>query len=351
MADIGGIERGGLGRHAARKVGIADDRHPIVGDDLLVHDGQLAIAALFGGKIDDHRARLHALDHVAGPQLRRLAAGDQRGGDDDVHVGGELAELGELSVPEFRARHRGVTARFRAVLGFLGEIEIDEFGAHALDLLGDFRAHVEGVGDRAEGCGGADGRKTRDARAHDEDLRRRHLAGRRDLSGEEAAEIAARLDHRPVAGDIGHGGQGIHLLGARDARHHVHGDDGRAPIPCRFHRGLVLAGIEEGDQRLALGELRDFLAQRRAHLHDDVGLAIERCGIVDDGHPGFAIGLVRKARLLAGAGLDQAVMAELLQLLRRGRRHRDARLSFVNFLRCPDLHLHPPLEPVELSYL
>jgi hypothetical protein len=73
---------------------------------------------------------------------------------------------------------------------------------------------------------GADRGKPGDARADHQHLGRRHLARRGDLAGEEAAEIVARLDHRAIARDIGHRRQRVHLLGAADPRHHVHGQRG-----------------------------------------------------------------------------------------------------------------------------
>jgi seryl-tRNA(Sec) selenium transferase len=60
----------------------------------------------------------------------------------------------------------------------------------------------------------ADGGKTRDACADHQHLGRRHLAGGGHLAGKEAAEIVARLDHRAVAGDVGHRRQRVHLLRA-----------------------------------------------------------------------------------------------------------------------------------------
>ena len=80
------VQLGGVRRHPAGQVGVADDRHPVVGDDLLARHGQLAVAAAGGREVDDHAARLHVRDHVGGDGDRRLPA-DQRGGDQDVRLG------------------------------------------------------------------------------------------------------------------------------------------------------------------------------------------------------------------------------------------------------------------------
>ena len=85
-----------------REIRVADDRDALVLDHL-AGLGELAVAALLGGEIDDHRAGLHQLDHVGEPQLRCRLAGDQRGGDDDVDVLGLLAEQRVLGLEELLA--------------------------------------------------------------------------------------------------------------------------------------------------------------------------------------------------------------------------------------------------------
>ena len=74
-------------RHGARHVGdaIVDDAVDLVGR-LGMGGGVrgLEAAALVDGDVDEHRALLHARQHLAGDQLRRGGAGDQHGADDDV---------------------------------------------------------------------------------------------------------------------------------------------------------------------------------------------------------------------------------------------------------------------------
>jgi hypothetical protein len=103
VADVVRVQRRGLGGHAARKVGIADDGDAVWRDDLLVRHGQVAVAAALGGEIDDHRARLHRRTMSCSPQLRRRPAGDQGRGDDDVNLRREFPELGELLLAELGA--------------------------------------------------------------------------------------------------------------------------------------------------------------------------------------------------------------------------------------------------------
>ena len=310
---------------------------PFGGLDRLVGHRQVAVAAALGGEVDDDRAGLHRRDHVRGPELRRRAAGDQRGGDDDVDLGRQLAELRELLLAELRRRGGGVAAGRGAVLGLL-EVEEDELGAHRLDLLGDLGPHVEGVGDRAERDRGADRGEAGDAGADDEHLGRRHLAGGGDLAGEEAAEVVAGLDHRAVAGDVRHRGERVHLLGAADARHHVHRDGGGAPGLQRLEELGVLGRVEEGDDDLALAGHLDLGRLGRTDLGDDVGLGPEVGGGRDHGDAGLAVGVVGEAGGVAGAGFDQAVVAELLQRQGGLRRQRDPLLALERLLRGTDLH-------------
>ncbi|QTK80597.1 hypothetical protein AT6N2_C3088 [Agrobacterium tumefaciens] len=348
VADVGGVKRRGLRCHAAREIGVADDDDAIVGYDALVGNRQVAIAAALGGEVDDDRTRLHHRHHVGKPQLRGVAAGDQRRGDDDIHLRGEFAEFLQLLLAEFRRGGGGITAGRCTILLLVGKIEIDEFRAHGFDLLGHFRAHVEGISDRAERCGRADGGKTGNAGADDQHLGGRHLAGGRHLTGEEAAEIIAGLDDRTIAGDIGHGRQDVHLLGAGDTRHHVHGDDVRAFLLRLFQKVLVLGGIEERDQSLVRRQAINFRRSRRANLGDDIGAAVKRLGAVDHRHAGCAIGVVRKAGRLAGPCLDDALIAEFLQSLRAVRRHGDPRFTFIEFSWCPDSQNCSPI-PVLIS--
>ncbi|MNX95537.1 hypothetical protein D3C86_1278150 [compost metagenome] len=329
VTDVGGIERRGLRRHAAREIRIADDDDAVVGDDALVGNRQVAIAAAFCREVDDNRTWLHHRYHIGEPQFRGVAARNERGGDDDIDLRSEFAELFELLLAEFRRGGGGITAGGCAVLALVGEIEIDEFGAHALDLFGHFRAHVEGIGDGAERGGRADGGKTGNASADDQHLGGRHLAGGGHLTGEEAAEIIAGLDDRAITGDVGHGGQGVHLLGAGNARHHVHGDDICALFLGLLQKVLVLGGIEERDQRLVRRQAINLRRFRRTNLGDDISAGVKRIGAVDDCHTGCAIGVVGKSRRLACTGFEDAIISEFLQCLGAVGRHADARFALI----------------------
>ncbi len=147
-------------------------------------------------------------------------------------------------------------------------------------------------------------------RTDDQNLGWRHLARRRHLSGEKAAEIVACLNDGTVAGDVCHGRQGIHLLGARNARHHVHGDDSGTPVLCLLQKRLVLRRVEEGNQRLVRRKPIDLGVFRRANLGDDIGTRVKRICALHHGHARCSIGLVGETGRFASPGFDEAFIAQ-----------------------------------------
>ena len=151
------------------------------------------------------------LHHLLGDEDRRRAVGNERGGDDDVDVPRLRGEERHLGGDERGAHLLGVAA---AAFAFLFDRHLEELGAHALDLVADGGARVEGADDRAQAARGADRRQAGDAGADDQHLGRRHAPGGRHLPGEEAAVEARGLDDRAIAGDVGHRRQRVHLLRA-----------------------------------------------------------------------------------------------------------------------------------------
>ena len=118
----------------------------------------------------------HRLDHVGADEARRRAAGNQRGGDDDVLFGDmrgdEVGLLRLVGVRHFLC----VAARGFSLLELL-VLDGDEFRPERLDLLLGRRAHV-GRGDhRAQAPAGGDRLQAGDADAHDEQLGGRDRAG------------------------------------------------------------------------------------------------------------------------------------------------------------------------------
>ena len=73
-------------RQARGHVAVADDLHAVDLDDLARHRA-LDVAAGLDRQVDDHAAGAHRRDLRVADQPRGGAAGDQRGGDDDVLLG------------------------------------------------------------------------------------------------------------------------------------------------------------------------------------------------------------------------------------------------------------------------
>mmetsp|Transcript_46358 Transcript_46358/g.121648 ORF Transcript_46358/g.121648 Transcript_46358/m.121648 type:complete len:809 (+) Transcript_46358:937-3363(+) len=236
------VQRRRRRREARVEVGVAEEGDAILGDVLLVLDRARDVATRLRRQVDAHGAGLELCDHVGVDERRRLLAGDERRGDDDVDL---LALLGEHlvggGVP--LSRHLlGVPAR---ALAALLKVDLEELGAHRLRLLLDGGTHVEQADDRAHVLRGLHGGQAGDAATEHEHLGRRHFARRRHLASEEAAELAGSLNDCAIACDVRLRREGVEGLAARERpRDAIHGK----------HRGLLL------------GELvHELLVLRRKH--------------------------------------------------------------------------------------
>src|SRR5690606_25251754 len=193
---------------------------------------------------------------------------------------------------------------------------LEELRAHALHLVLHGRTRVEGAHDGAQPTRSADGGEARDARADDEHLRRRDLARGGHLTREEPAEQARRFDHRAVTGDVRHGAQRVHLLGAGDARHLVHGEGGDVPRRQLIEELAVLRRPEEADQRPSvLDEARLMLTIRERlrwiHLEHHVARGPRGPGVGQDLRPYLLVVGVGEGGELTGALLDDHLEALL----------------------------------------
>src|SRR5262249_58209432 len=81
---------GGGGGWLRRKVGFADD-HDADDDGPLARLGELAVAPLLGGELDDVAPPAHARDLRPVDETRGRAAGDERGRDAGVAAGEGVA--------------------------------------------------------------------------------------------------------------------------------------------------------------------------------------------------------------------------------------------------------------------
>src|SRR5690606_36333313 len=123
----------------------------------------LAVAAAFGGQVDDDGAVLHAVDLRLGNQLRRRPARDGGGGDDQIGLldvlGDDLRDLVLLFLRQL-ARIAALAARVDA--------GVDELRAQRFGLLIGFRTHVVAFDHRTEAARRGDRLQAGDALAHDQ---------------------------------------------------------------------------------------------------------------------------------------------------------------------------------------
>ena len=225
-------------------------------DHFFVGPGQCTIAAALGCEIHDHGAVLHAPDHLLGDENGGFFSGDHRGGDDDVHLGGLLGEELHLGLDELLAHDLGIATLAGAVLL---ELEFQELRAHAGHLVLDRGTGVEGAHDGAQLDRRADGRQPGNACADDHHLGRWHSTGSGDLAGEKSSELVGGLDHRTVAGDVGHRAERVHRLRPGNARHGVHRDGVDLALGQALEQVAVLRRLDEADQRRAFADEVGFM--------------------------------------------------------------------------------------------
>ncbi len=333
---VGAVELRGSRGQAPRQIGVADDRHAVVGDDGLILDGALDVAAIGGGHVDEHTARLHRGDHLRGDDARCGLTRDQRGGDDDVDVGGQLRIQRGLAFLVVVAHLLGVTGRRDLILA--GRVGCDGHvlpaqGAH---LIGDLGPGVGGLHDGAQAPGRADRGQSGHPRADDEHLGRRHLARGGHLPGEEPAEAVRGLDHCAVPGDVRHRRQHVQRLRSRDTRNGVHRQHGDGTRGQLLHQLRVQPRGDQTDQRRAVTHGRDLCIGRGVDLEDDVsGQCLS--GGADTG-PGLDVGRIGEAGGSAGTRFDDDGVAQFEQLPDGLGRGGHPRFTLVGFARYPDDH-------------
>ncbi|MNJ27025.1 hypothetical protein D3C77_215210 [compost metagenome] len=142
---------------------------------------------------------------VGAQQRRRLAAWNQRGGDDNVSLLGALMHRLGLTLHPAGRHRAGVTTdafgTFAFFIGFVGHV--DELGAQRLDLLFYRRTHVGGFDHRTQALGRGNGLQPRNARTQNQ-----YASGFDGTSGShqhrhEAWIVVSGQQHRLVAGNVG----------------------------------------------------------------------------------------------------------------------------------------------------
>ena len=168
----------------------------------------------------------------------------------NVRGGHHLQHHLPLLAVERLIHRRGIATGPLARLGL--QIQLDELGAEGAHLLGHRRADVVSVHDGAEPAGGGDGLQSGDAGAHHEHPCRGHRACRGHQHREHLRQALGSQQDRLVAGDGGHGGQGIHALRTGDAWDQLHGEQVDPAIGERLGGRGLAQRLGHPDDGLAL---------------------------------------------------------------------------------------------------
>ena len=259
------------------------------------------------------------------------------GGDERVGVGDVRRQALHLQGGALLGHLAGVAAG--ALEGV--QLQVDGLGAHRADLLRGRGAHVVRLDDRAEPLGRRDRLQAGDAGAEDDDLGGLDGAGRGHVEREEAAQHPGGDDRAAVAGDQGLRGQGVHRLGAGDARHQLHRERRRADVAQVGDEAALLVDRQERDRGGAAAQAADRVGGERLHREHHVGRADR---VVGDRGTGLDELLVRDERVLAGVRLDRDLVAERGQLPDQLGHHRDPGLAVPGLLGHCDPHAADPTD-------
>ena len=220
------------------------------------------------------------------------------------------------------------------------DVEHHEARAQAFDLFLDGGADVVAADHRAQPARGGDGLQSGDARADHQHARRRDRSRGGHQHGEHAGQGIGGDQHRLVAGDGGHGGQRVHALRARDARHQLHGQKADAALGQR-------AGRVDRGERLAEADDRLAAAQQRQVRPPVSGLApgLRTCSITSAAAktssrparrtPFSAYSESGKPARMPGAGFHDQFRARLIENADRARDHGHPALAGGRFLKLP----------------
>jgi hypothetical protein len=266
--------------------------------------------------IDQNRTGLHGGQHGAAYELRRRGARNEHRANDRI---GARNFFGD-GVARGIARHH---AAFEHV------VKLAETRERTIQH-GDLRADAC----RDHGCVCANNTAT-----DHHDLARRNA---RHAAKQDAAATGRLLErgrgrlYRQAAGDLTHRreeGEVASRVGDRFVRDRS--DAGS-------HEALRLRGVcgemEVGEQDLTGAELLPLLRLRLLHLHDHARLGENLGGVAGDGGAGGPVGGIGRADAVAGAGLDQNLVA-VRHVFADGARHEaDAVFAWLYFFRNADQH-------------
>mmetsp|Transcript_67287 Transcript_67287/g.160496 ORF Transcript_67287/g.160496 Transcript_67287/m.160496 type:complete len:379 (-) Transcript_67287:2266-3402(-) len=259
-----------LRRHLSRVICLANDGDAIWRHHSLVLLCVNTVASSLCCKVYDHRALSHRSHHFSGDELRCRSVGNHGCRDDDVHVRDNPCISGKLGCHEFIAHDSGIATSTLSCDAL--RIHGHKLSPHTLHLLSGGVAHVVRQDLASQGMRRSDGAESRHASTDDEDLGRGHGPKGGGPGAAEAGEALEGVQHRTVACDVCHGGQGVQLLGSRHPRHERQVDHVAGDVPQRRKQLLCAVHIPKPHQRLRALQHLHLVQQRLADLEDDVGL-------------------------------------------------------------------------------
>ena len=203
--EVRAVELRGLGRQPGREVGVADDPAPRCRVTTISSATEPSTLPPLAAAMST-MTEPGLIEATISPVMSRGAG---RPGMSAVvtmmSTSGAWAAYSSAAAPVVLLAHLlGVAVARRRGRVHLGHLHGEEVGAHRLDLLGHLGRGHRSRGRWHRASGPCRSRRALPRRPLRRAPWRGHLAGGRDLAGEERAELVGGLDDGAVAGDVGH---------------------------------------------------------------------------------------------------------------------------------------------------
>ncbi len=228
--------------------------------DALARPGQRAVAATFGGQINDHAAGGHAFHHRRGHDRRCRAPRYRRRTDHHVHAAQVVGQPALL----LSAFLIGQRTRIAAFAG-RADAQVEEARAQRLDLLAGFRTHVETFHLRAKAARGGDGLQAGHAGTDYQHLGRTHGSGGGGQHREEARCALGRDQRGLVTGHAGLRAEHVHRLRTGGAWQLLQGEQVQTVVTGQRGQGRVAGRGQQADHAGSGLELLQHRRRRRLH--------------------------------------------------------------------------------------
>ena len=331
-----GIKRGGGRGQPGRQIGKAGYGHPMF-DNGLARLRQGAIAAAFGGHINNNGPRRHGLDHGFIDQFGGGPPGDQRRGNHNVLFGDMLGDQLGLFLLILGRHLLGITA------GGFGGLELfifdgDKFCPQRGHLFLGRGAHIGGGDNGPQAPCRGNGLQAGNPGPHDKGFGRCHGARRGHHHRQGLAIKGGGLNHGAITGQIGLGRERIHGLSARNARNEFHGIKINALGGTGAYKGGVIKGVQETSNPCPFFQARQDICTRATHTEQHICPFQGRRRGFGDAGPGLFILGVCNARPGSGSGFYGHAVTGGDKLFDGFRRGCHAGLACNSFLENGQLH-------------